>query len=120
MANITKTLTLKLDGGDRIFPIKDLDFFNIVCELEDSGIDVMSLTSGSLERTKIFSTMRALTAVLVNVQKDEAGALISEHIRNGGTLDVIMEAFTEAMADAGFGETPEEEEKPKRGRKTSK
>ena len=122
---MTHILTIKLDGGDRQFPTKDLDFYNLVCELEGAGIDVMSLTDGNLERTKIFSTMRALLAVLINVQAETAGAYLSQHIRNGGALDDIMNAFTDAMSDAGFGAAPETEEveeapKPKRGRKTSK
>lgn len=119
---MTHILTIKLDDGDRQFPTKDLDFYNLVCELEGAGIDVMSLTDGNLERTKIFSTMRALLAVLINVQKETAGNYLSQHIRNGGALDDIMAAFTDAMNDAGFGEAPETEteQKPKRGRKTSK
>lgn len=126
---MTHILTLKLDGGDRQFATKDLDFYNLVCELEEAGIDVMSLTDGNLERTKIFSTMRALLAVLINVQKETAGTYLSQHIKNGGQLDDIMQAFTDAMTDAGFGgtpeeetpeETPEEAPKAKRGRKASK
>ena len=121
---MTKLLVLKLDNGDKTFPTKDLDFFNLVCELEGAGVDVMSLTDGALERSKIFTTMRALLAVLINVPNVEAGSLLSQHIKNGGALDDIMEAFTGAMEDAGFGGTPEEpqEEAPKakRGRKASK
>lgn len=121
-------LTLKLDGGDRQFATKDLDFYNLVCELEGSGVNVMNLTAGSLEQGKVFSTVRAILAVLVNVQPAEAGKMLSQHLRNGGALDNIMEAFTDAMADAGFGtpqtaeETEEETEAPKakRGRKSSK
>ena len=125
---MTHILTIKLDSGDKQFPTKDLDFYNLVCELEGAGIDVMSLTDGNLERTKIFSTMRALLAVLINVQAETAGSYLSQHIKNGGALDDIMTAFTDAMSDAGFGAAPATEEtktvveapKPKRGRKTSK
>lgn len=123
---MTHILTLKLDGGDRQFPTKDLDFYNLVCELEGAGIDVMSLTDLNIERTKIFSTMRALLAVLINVQKEQAGTMLSQHIKNGGVLDDIMAAFTDAMADAGFGaaqETEEVKEAPKttkRAKKASK
>lgn len=119
---MTKLLVLKLDAGDKTYPTKDLDFFNLVCELEGAGIDVMGLTDGNIERTKIFSTMRALLAVLINVQAEEAGRLLSQHIKNGGALDDIMEAFTGAMEDAGFGaaEETQEDEAPKRGRKPKK
>lgn len=117
---MTHILTLKLDAGDRQFPTKDLDFYNLVCELEGAGIDVMSLTDGQLERTKIFSTMRALLAVLINVQQEVAGSYLSQHIKHGGQLDDIMSAFTDAMSDAGFGAAPEteEEEEPQEAPKT--
>ena len=120
-------LTLKLDGGDRQFATKDLDFYNLVCELEGSGVNVMNLTAGSLEQDKVFSTVRAILAVLVNVQPTEAGKMLSQHLRNNGTLDDIMAAFTDAMSDAGFGAPQTAEEEPeteapkaKRGRKISK
>lgn len=120
---MTKLLTLKLNDGDKTFPTKDLDFFNLVCELEASGIDVMGLTDGNLERTKIFSTMRALLATLINVPAETAGSYLSQHISHGGALDDVMEAFTGAMEDAGFGNAPAEEveaPKAKRGRKATK
>lgn len=127
---MTSLLVLKLDGGDRTYPTKDIDFFNLVCELEAANVDVMGLTDGNIERSKIFTTMRALLAVLINVQAEESGKLLSQHLRNGGTLDEIMNAFTGAMEDAGFGASQESEEetetapktapKAKRGRKTGK
>lgn len=123
---MNRIMTLKLDNGDKQFVTKDLDFFNLVCELEGAGVDVMSLTDGNLERKNIFTTLRALLAVLINVPDIEAGSLMSQHLKNGGTLDTIMEAFSSAMVDAGFGqtqteETEETEETPKkRGRKATK
>ena len=120
---MTSLLVMKLDGGDRTYPTKDIDFFNLVCELEAAGIDVMGLTDGSIERTKIFSTMRALLAVLINVQQEEAGKILSQHIKNGGSLDDVMTAFTGAMEDAGFGGAPTAEtepEAPRKGRRPKK
>lgn len=119
---MTRLIVIKTDDGDRTFPTKDLDFYNLVCELEASGVDVMGLTSGSLDGGKIFTTMRALLAVLINVSTTEAGKLIGQHIKNGGALDEIMEAFTEAMEDAGFGAqeqtvTTEAPKKTAKGRK---
>ena len=126
---MNRILVLKLDNGDRQFATRDLDFFNLVCELEGSGVDVMALTGGNLEGAKLFTTLRSLLAVLINVKPMEAGNLMSQHLRNGGTLDDIMAAFTSAMEDAGFGGAPTEETqeepqeetpKAKRGRKTVK
>ena len=112
-------MVLKLDDGDRTFPTKELDFYNLVCELEDAGVDVMSLTEGSIGETKIFSTFRAMLAVLINVDKASAGKYLSQHIKNGGSLDIIMDTFSKAMESAGFGapETEAPAKKTTRGRK---
>ena len=117
-------LTLKLDNGEKQFVTRDLDFYNLVCELEGAGVNVMNLVNGALEQENVFSSVRAILAVLVNVQSVEAGKLLSQHLKNGGDLEDIMTAFTEAMTDAGFGkpqtaeETEEVKEAPKakRGR----
>lgn len=44
--------------------------------------------------------------------------ILSEHLKYGGSMDEVMEAFTEAMKTAGFGE--EAEEPPKSGGKKTK
>ena len=124
MAKITKTISIKLDDGEKVFPIKDLSFYNLVCDLEGQGIDVMTLTEGSLDRQKLFTTVRALLAVMLGIKPELAGNYIEEHIRNGGALDDIFGAFTEAMTDAGFGNRPQDHQKPQRkttgGRSTKK
>lgn len=48
----------------------------------------------------------------------KAGKILSEHLKYGGSMDEVMEAFTEAMKTAGFGE--EAEEPPKSGGKKTK
>lgn len=124
MAVVTRTLTLKSADGDQLFPIRDLDFTNLVCDLEGTGIDVMGLVEGNLDRAKIFTTMRGLIAVMIGVEPVEAGKLMSDHLSNGGTIEEVFEAFTKSMQDANFGKTPQDHKKPqtavaKKGRKAT-
>ena len=121
MAVITRTIVLKTSEGEQVFPVKELDFYNLVCELEGAGIDVMTLTSGGLDRGKLFTTVRALLAVMIGVPQTEAGRLIGEHLSNEGSLEDVFGVFTQAMEDSGFGKrpTPQDHKKatPSRGRK---
>ena len=124
MATITRTIQLNTANGEQqVFPVKELDFYNLVCDLEGAGVDVMTLTSGTLDRGKLFTTVRALLSVMIGVPQQEAGKLIGEHIANDGSLEDVFNVFTEAMTDAGFGNrptTPQDHKKPQtvtKGRK---
>lgn len=124
MAVVTRTLTLKSADGDQLYPIRDLDFTNLVCDLEGTGIDVMGIVDGNIDRSKIFTTMRGLIAVMIGVEPVEAGKLMSEHLANDGSIEEIFEAFSQAMQDANFGATPQDHKKPQttatKGRKSTK
>lgn len=123
MAVIARTLVLKSDGEDLVFPVKDIDFTNILCDLEQNGIDVMGLVDGNIDRSKIFTIMRALIAVLIDVPLTEAGKLMTAHLSNGGAIEDIFKVFADAMNDAGFGNRPQDHKKPQtgnKGRKTTK
>ena len=126
MATITRTIVLKTNDGEQVFPVKELDFYNLVCDLEGAGVDVMTLTNGGLDRGKLFTTVRALLAVMIGVPQAEAGRLIGEHLANEGSLEDVFGVFTQAMEDSGFGNrpTPQDHKKPQtttgRGRKTTK
>lgn len=125
MATITRTLSIKTENGDQVFPIRELSFTNLVCDLEGTGIDVVGITSGRLDQTKLFSTVRGLLSVMIGVSLKEAGDLMDTHFKNGGTIDEIFESFTQAMEDSGFGKSPQDHKKPQtatvsRGRKTTK
>lgn len=124
MATITRTVTIKSADGDQLYPVVDLDFTNLVCDLEGQGIDVMSMLDGGLDRTKLMTMTRALLAVMTGQPVREAGKLLTQHLGNGGSLDDIFGVFTEAMQDAGFGNrpTPQDHKKaePTKGRKVTK
>lgn len=122
MASITRTVSIKTNEGEQLFPVVDLDFTNLVCDLEGQGVDVMSMMDGGIDRTKLMTITRALLAVMTGVEVREAGKMLTQHLGNGGSLDDIFSVFTEAMADAGFGNRPQPQDHKKAttGRKTTK
>lgn len=122
MATITRTIAIKSNEGDQVYPVAELDFTNLVCDLEGQGIDVMSMMDGGLDRTKLMTMTRALLAVMTGLPVREAGKLLTQHLGNGGSLEDIFGVFTEAMADAGFGNRPQPQDhkKPQRATKAAK
>lgn len=102
-----KFFILKTDNGDVTYPIPDLDFSNLVCDLEEYGINVYNLTQN--DSTQYFSTLRAILAIIIKADDlTSAGKALTIHLKNGGETDTILEVFTEAMKQAGFGTTAEE------------
>lgn len=102
---------------------KDLDFVNILCDLEDMDIDVMNFGGKDM---KPFTLCRGIISVYTG-EKDlnKCGKMLSEHLTNGGELDDILDPFTKAMEAAGFGKAaeptkgkPQDHQKPVK--KTSK
>ena len=125
MASITRTISIQTSEGAQVYPVADLDFTNLVCDLEGQGVDVMSMMDGGLDRSKLMTMTRALLAVMTGLPTREAGKLLTQHLSNGGSLEDIFGVFTEAMADAGFGSRPQPQDHKKaqtvaKGRKTTK
>ena len=96
---------MKINGVE--YETKDLDFTNILCDLEDMDIDIMAMNT---DKMKPFNLCRGIISVYTG-EKDlrKCGKLLSEHLKNGGSLDDILDPFTEAMEEAGFGKSAEEE-----------
>lgn len=67
-------MILKTSNGDKEYSVKELNFVNVMCDLEDNGIDVMALLDEEKrENMKVFTTMRAIISVITGVKdKDEA------------------------------------------------
>ena len=106
-------MLLKTANGTKEYNVSDLDFTNMMCDLEDNGVDVMKMMNGGTEEMKMFGTMRAILAALIG-EKDlrVAGKIISEHLANGGDMNVIFNEFTNAMSAAGFGAASDKKEAP--------
>lgn len=103
-------MILQTASGPKEIKVAELDFTNLMCDLEDHDIDVMGLLDDETRSNmKIFKTIRAVVAVLTETKDlNEAGRILSEHIKYGGSMDEVMGAFTEAMKTAGFGEKAKE------------
>ena len=121
MATITRTISIQTNEGAQVYPVAELDFTNLVCDLEGQGIDVMSTMDGGIDKTKIMTMTRGLLAVMTGVPTRDAGRMLTQHLGNGGSLDDIFSVFAEAMQDAGFGKRPQPQDHKKAvGRKTAK
>ncbi|MDT3387750.1 MAG: hypothetical protein LIR46_08335 [Bacteroidota bacterium] len=119
---ITRTITIQTADGAQLLPVAELDFTNLVCDLEGQGIDVMAMMDGGLDRSKLMTMTRGILAVMTGIPVREAGRLLTQHLGNGGSLEDIFGVFTEAMADAGFGNrpTPQDHKKPQTRKTTTK
>lgn len=107
-------MVLHTAKGTKEYKTKDFDFVNVMCDLEDRGVDIMKMMDSENPMDgKVFSTMRIILATLIG-EKDlaKAGHVLTEHLRNGGQMDEIFNVFTEVMETAGFG-IAEETETPK-------
>lgn len=106
-------MILQTNKGPKEYKAKELDFTNVMCDLEENGIDVMGLLDEEQrEKMKIFSTVRAILAALIEIKDLKAvGKILTEHLRNDGSMDEIMNAFVEVMESAGFGKAAEAEKK---------
>lgn len=97
------------------YKIDDLDFTNVICDLEGQGIDVFGIMDGASKQYMSFC--RAFIMIVTGLNAVAAGKLLTKHIKNGGKINEIMDTFKELMNDAGFGEaetateeaTPQEE-----------
>ena len=72
--------------NEKEYKVKPFDF-NMVCEFEDLGISMNALA------TKPTVAIRAYIAICGNIDLEEAGKQISEHIINGGNLNSVTEAL---------------------------
>lgn len=112
-------MILQTANGPKEIKTKELDFTNMMCDLEDYDVDVMGLLDSETRSSmKIIKTIRAILAVLIGTKDlTEAGKALTEHLKYGGAMDEIIDAFTEEMETAGFGGGAEETPKNS-GKKT--
>lgn len=104
-------MVLHTENGTKEYTIKDLDFTNVMCDLEDRGVDIMGMMNNGLSGGKVFTTMRVILAALIGEEDlKKTGHILSIHLKNGGEMDEIFDAFTEVMETAGFGGASETEE----------
>lgn len=72
---------------------------NLICDFEDSGISLDDFEN------KMFSVVRQYLATSMGVEPKVAGAELSAHIANGGTVDEISDVMKAQMESSGFFRT---------------
>jgi len=103
-------MKLKTAKGEKEYKVKDLDFTNVMCDLEDKGVDIIAMMEGEDFGGKTFSTMRIITSALIDEPDlKKAGKILSEHLSNGGDFSTVFKAFEEVMETAGFGKAATDE-----------
>jgi hypothetical protein len=88
---MTRTFTI----NGKLYQAREITF-NTICELEDAGVSLTEIEQ------KPISTVRSYFAICLGGNKEYAGQEIEKHIINGGSLDEIMTAFREELADSDF------------------
>lgn len=70
--------------------------FNAVCKLEDMGVSLTDMDG------KVMTVARAYGALCMRKGIEAAGREIEEHVKHGGLLNPIYEAFAAEVEKSGF------------------
>ena len=70
--------------------------FDMVCELEDMGVSFERIDKMPM------SLIRAYFAICASTSKEQAAALIQNHMVKGGKLDDVTEAMSKEMESSDF------------------
>lgn len=73
--------------------------FNEVCRLEERGIYLLNMDP---KDRKVASMLRGFVAWITDTSPEVASNLLQEHIMNGGRIDDIANAVSEAFEESGF------------------
>lgn len=96
---------VKINGKD--YKVPEVTF-DTICKLEECGISLIELSEN--KRPKIALLSRAFVAWIMDIEPEQASAVINDHIKNGGNIVEILDAVYAAIADAGFFGQGEPEE----------
>jgi len=89
---------VKVTINDVVYTVPELNF-NAVCTLAEAGVDIMNTKA---MRKNVVNSARGIVAWIMDVEPEEAGNEIEQHVINGGTIDTIFEAFGKAVDESGF------------------
>ena len=90
-----------------VYEAKNLDFGNLMCELEDKGVNILGFMQGG--NKYLLSFCRGLISVITGLSTSDAGQLLAKHLANEGELTEMIAIIGELMAEAGFGAAGEAE-----------
>ena len=69
---------------------------NFMCAMEDNGIQIEEVDK------KMFNTIRMYVALSMGTDVVSAGKAISDHLKNGGSLEEISETMSAMMSESDF------------------
>ena len=77
------------------YPNKEITF-NDFCTFEERGIDLQTMEK------KPLSFLRVYISLCMNTNEIEAGKAIDAHIANGGSIEDLLQAMSDAIENSGF------------------
>ena len=77
------------------YPNKEITF-NDFCTFEERGIDLQTMEK------KPLSFLRVYISLCMNTNEVEAGKEIDAHIANGGSIEDLLQALSDAIENSGF------------------
>lgn len=84
-----------------VYAVKNLDFCNLLCDLEDRGVNITDLMQGGNKYQMSFC--RGMISVITGLPTRDAGKLLAKHLANGGKVTEMTGIIGELMVEAGFG-----------------
>lgn len=81
--------------NEKQYTAKKFDL-NLVCDLEDFGISLEEM------KKKSMSMVRAYFALCADLDKDDSGMEIQQHLIGGGTFNDIIDAMKKEMDESDF------------------
>ncbi len=88
--------------------------FNLMCDLEDMGVSISDMTS------KPMAVVRAYFSLCSGMSKEFAGKEMENHLINGGSFDVVINAMNEEMEKSDFFRALNKTEEEENGKSQSK
>lgn len=82
--------------NEKNYVAKTFDF-NLVCDLEDRGVDITKALTGS-----VLPLCRAYLSVCGNISPEVAGNEIQAHIINGGTIEDLAGIISDEVGKSDF------------------
>ena len=83
--------------NNKKYSVRELDYADFV-RLEDNGLTIDDLSNGR----KFFSLAAAFVCVVADCDRDRAMHLLSQHVKGGGDIKDIYNAFIRAVNASDF------------------
>lgn len=77
------------------YPNREITF-NDFCTFEEKGIDLQTMEK------KPLSFLRVYISLVMGTDESEAGKAIDAHISNGGSIEDLLQAMSDAIENSGF------------------